>query len=222
MTGLFDRLKADAAPEWEAYTRHAFTRAMADQSLPMTSFQHYLVQDYLFLIHFARAYGLAVYKSERLEDMRGALASLSAILDVEMDLHIGLCRQWGLSLEDMEKTPEASATMAYTRFVLERGVSGDLLDLLVALAPCVAGYGEIAKRLMGDPATVRDGNPYMVWIEEYASPDYDGVVDKARAQIDRLGAERLTPARYPSLLKTFRQATRLEADFWDMGLYQLN
>ena len=34
--------------------------------LPETSFRRYLAQDYLFLIHFARAYGLAAFKGETL------------------------------------------------------------------------------------------------------------------------------------------------------------
>jgi len=34
----------------------------------------------------------------------------------------------------MKALPEAAETIAYTRYVLERGLSGDLLDLHVALA----------------------------------------------------------------------------------------
>ncbi len=34
-----------------------------------------------------------------------------------------------------------------TRFVLDRGMAGDLLDLHVALAPCVLGYAEIGTAL---------------------------------------------------------------------------
>lgn len=218
MTGLFARLKQACREDWEAYTEHSFVRSMALGTLPEACFRHYLIQDYLFLIHFARAYGLAVYKAERLSDMRAAQAALSAILDQEMDLHIGLCGQWGIGPEALEAAPEASATMAYTRFCLERGLSGDLLDLNVALAPCVIGYGEIGAALMGHPDTVRDTNPYRVWIEEYASPAYQGVAEDAIERIDRLGAERLTEARFPALAKSFGQACRLEAAFWQMGL----
>jgi hypothetical protein len=39
---------------------------MADGSLAEAAFRHYLVQDYLFLIEFARAYALSVYKSPKL------------------------------------------------------------------------------------------------------------------------------------------------------------
>ena len=72
----------------------------------------------------------------------------------------------------MEALPEASATMAYTRYVLEKGGQGDLLDLYVALASCVIGYGEIGARLAADANTLRTDNPYGNWIEMYASEEY--------------------------------------------------
>jgi thiaminase len=37
--------------------------------------------------------------------------------------------------------------MAYTRYVLEQGMSGDILDLRVAMLPCIAGYGEVAMAI---------------------------------------------------------------------------
>ena len=104
---FFERLKAAASAEWRAYTEHPFTNALADGSLTEAAFRHYLVQDYLFLIEFARAYALAVYKSPDLADMREAAGGLSAILDVEMNLHVKLCAGWGLSHYDLERAPPA-------------------------------------------------------------------------------------------------------------------
>jgi thiaminase/transcriptional activator TenA len=75
---FFERLKAAASAEWRAYTEHPFTNGMADGSLAEAAFRHYLVQDYLFLIEFARAYALSVYKAPKLADMREAAAGLSA------------------------------------------------------------------------------------------------------------------------------------------------
>lgn len=217
-TDLFDRLAAGAATEWSRYVDHAFVRGMGDGTLPEAAFRHYLAQDYLFLIHFARAYALAVYKGRNLTDMRAALNGLKAILDVEMDLHVGLCAGWGLPESELERTPESKATMAYTRYVLETGLRGDLLDLHVALSPCVIGYAEIGRRLAATPGALDDANPYRVWIAEYAGEAYQAVAAAARDTLNRLAADSLTPARFPRLLTVFAQASRLEADFWDMGL----
>ena len=53
----------------------------------------------------------------------------------------------------MEGLPESNQTIVYTRFVLEKGVVGDLLDLHVALAPA------------------DKSNKYSAWIDMYASED---------------------------------------------------
>lgn len=214
---LFAELRAACAADWRGYIEHDFVRQIGTGTMPEAAFRHYLIQDYLFLIHFARAHALAVYKSDSLDDMRDAAAAVSQILNVEMGLHVKYCAGWGLTESDMAAMPEARQTMAYTRYVLERGMAGDLLDLSVALAPCVIGYGEIGHRLMGEGAA-RDGNPYRSWIEAYSSADYRRVVATAGAQLDRLHARRGGPARMDRLVETFRAATLLETDFWQMGL----
>jgi thiaminase/transcriptional activator TenA len=71
---FFERLKAAASAEWRAYTEQPFTNGLADGLLTEAAFRHYLVQDYLFLIEFARAHALSVYKSPKLADMREVAA----------------------------------------------------------------------------------------------------------------------------------------------------
>jgi len=211
---LFARLRHACKADWEAYVDHAFVRQLADGSLRQECFRHYMGQDYLFLIHFARAYALGVYKSETLEDMRRMGEGMAAILD-EMGLHVKYCQEWGISPEDLEALPEAKATMAYTRYVLERGMAGDLLDLNVALAPCIVGYAEIGARFVG---SVVDDHPYGAWIREYGGSAYRQVARDAVDTLDRLLEERGGPGRMPGLIETFRKASILEADFWQMGL----
>src|ERR1044072_6043315 len=130
---IFSRLKAAAADDWASYVDHDFVRRLGDGRLPEAAFRMCLVQDYLFLIQFARAYALATYKSRTLADMKAAQAGLAAILD-EMERPVGLCGRWGLTPAEIGAAPEHQATVAYTRFVLHSGAAGDLLDLPVPLA----------------------------------------------------------------------------------------
>ncbi|WP_041795190.1 TenA family protein [Pararhodospirillum photometricum] len=210
---LFERLRTACTADWQAYVDHAFVRAMGAGTLPEASFRHYLGQDALFLIHFARAYALAAFKADTLDDIRAAGRGMTAILD-EMGLHVAFCRRWGLSESALQALPEARATLAYTRYVLERGLAGDVLDLFVALAPCVVGYAEIGRALA--PLS-HPGHPYAEWIDQYAGEAYQGVAADAMATLDGLFARRGGEGRMPELIRTFRDATRLEADFWEMG-----
>ena len=214
----FARLKATCAQDWDAYVNHEFVRRLGDGTLPEASFRHYLIQDYLFLVHFARAWALAVVKADTLDDMRAASASVHALLEIEMSLHVKYCEGWGLSEADILSADEATDNMAYTRFVLERGFSGDVLDLRVALAPCGLGYAAIGRTLAASPDTVKEGNPYLDGINMYAGDEFQQHASAELARLDEIAARRSGEARFPELAMTFRQATRLEARFWSMGL----
>lgn len=220
---LFPLLRTAAGRHWTDYAEHAFVRGLGDGTLPEACFRHYLVQDYIFLINYARAYALAVYKAESVEEMRFAVGGVTGLLQSELQLHLGYCRSWGLAEEQVLATPEAQGNMAYTRYVMERGLAGDYLDLLVALAPCLIGYAEIGGRLLADPGTRRDGNPYLPWIESYGGEAFQAMASDACRHLDlaaerRIGAAFKTAPRFAALAKTFEQATRLEVGFWDMGM----
>ncbi|MFO7993441.1 MAG: thiaminase II [Marinobacter sp.] len=220
MSYQFEDLKTSCQEEWRAYIEHSFVKQLGDASLAPEAFQHYLKQDYLFLIQFARAYALAAYKSPTLSDLRQAKEGLQAIIDVELDLHISYCKEWGISEEELAKLPEARATLAYTRYVLDTGNRGDLLDLHVALSPCMVGYGEIANWLNKRAETVRGAhNPYDAWIAMYESDEFqDAMQTEIQWLNDRLAD--VTPSRFTQLTRIFSDATRLEIDFWEMGLKQ--
>ena len=117
----------------------------------------------------------------------------------------------------MTATPEHPATVAYTRYVLDTGMRGDLLDLHVALAPCVVGYAEIGARLK--PALqAHPDHPYAEWIAEYSSEQSQQLASDAVAELDALGERFLPETRFGEVAETFATATRMEAAFWQMGL----
>ncbi|WP_346351599.1 thiaminase II [Oceanimonas sp. AH20CE76] len=220
MSFTFNDLKKNCEHNWRSYLQHDFVRKLGDGTLAPDAFRHYLKQDYLFLIQFGRAFALAAYKSPTLSDLRHAKAGLDAIIDLELGLHIDYCNQWGISEQELAELPEARATLAYTRYVLDTGNRGDLLDLHVALAPCLVGYAEIASWLTKQPATVRgDANPYEAWIAMYESAEFQAAAQAEIAWLNERLAE-VPASRFKQLCRIFDDATRLEIDFWDMGLEQ--
>ena len=216
----FDLWRQAAQPHWDAYARHAFVEGLRDGSLPRENFLHYLVQDYVFLTHFSRAWALAVVKSETLAEMKAAGATVNGLVNGELQLHIKICAEAGIPEEDLFTATEEIGNMAYTRYVMDAGLSGDLADLLAALAPCVLGYGEIGARLGQEAAP---NTAYADWIATYAGDDYQklcvdvgGLIDNALAR--RIGPDFTASPRWAALTQRFVAATRLEVGFWDMGL----
>ena len=213
---LFERLRAAAGTDWADYTEHDFVTKLGDGSLPLPAFQDYLVQDYLFLLQFARANALAVYKSRGLADMQRASDALGTTLH-ETRLHIGMAERWGVSPAELEQTEEKQATVAYTRNVLDTAMTGDLLDLHTALAPCTIGYAEIGSALA--PALAQEPeHPYREWIAAYAGDEYQTAAAASVASLDAHAEGLLTQRRLDALIEIFRTATTLETAFWQQSL----
>ena len=213
---LFDQLKRACVDEWNAYCHHDFVNEIGEGTLPIESFRYYLEQDYIFLIHFSRAWALAVYKSSSVAEMQWATEILHSTINTEMSLHVGFSERFGVSQEQLENTKEAQANLAYTRFVLDKGLAGDLLDLYVALMPCVVGYAEIGNRLALEYDAVLADNPYREWIEMYSSEEYQTLAIKSISVLERICRERGGMSRIDELKATFRSATVLEEGFWSL------
>lgn len=208
-----------AGQHWPAYTHHRFVEGLRDGRLPRVAFLDYMKQDYLFLVHFSRVWALAVTKADTVDEMRLCAATVDALINDELALHIRTCADLGLTEAELLGTEEKPQNIAYTRYVLDAGHSGDFLDLLAALAPCVMGYGEIGARL----GTTASSDSYADWIATYAGDDYQQVCHDVGALIDaavtrRLGPNARNSPRWPAICQRFTTATRLEVGFWDMGL----
>lgn len=208
-----------AGEEWSRYTNHAFVLGLADGTLPTASFHHYLIQDYIFLVHFTRAWAMAVVKSESLDEMKIAASTVDALVNHEMKLHVETCKKIGISEDQLFKAEEALENLAYTRFVMDAALSGDFLDLMTALAPCIFGYGVIGANVSKSASST---TPYQDWINTYAGDEYQGLCDTLGDMVEkaakaRLGQQPTTSPRWANLCKRFHTATRLEIAFWDMG-----
>jgi len=206
-------------PEWQAYTQHKFVRQLAGGELCQQAYLHYLKQDFLFLKQYSRAFALAIYKTQSLEEMRMGLAPLQALLNEEIAHHVSYCEKLGITEQEMEQEAEAFGTVAYTRYVLDTGMSGDLTALYVALAPCSIGYAEIGAQLASDKQTCRDNNPYQSWIDMYSGQEFQSGAETSIHQLNnRLSAIKVDSEQGRRLCDIFRTATRMEIAFWQQGL----
>ena len=217
---VFKLLKEENKENWILYTKHDFLQKLSQGTLKEEKFLNYLIQDYLFLIQFSKAWSLAILKSDNLEEMKIAASTVNDLINFEMELHISLCANYGISKSDLENADEENQNIAYTRYVLELGYSGDLLDLLSSLAPCVLGYGEIG-------INYKNSNPkismYQKWIDTYSSNEYQDVCKNVANLIDqafmlRLGDNFVSTYKWKKVNKIFNKATLLEVDFWNMAM----
>jgi thiaminase II len=202
---------------WRAFTQHKFVRAIGDGSLPLDVFKRFLAQDYLYLTQFARTNALAAYKSN---DMEEIAASAKIVLGVqkEMALHLEYCQDFGISKQEMEATRESQATIAYSRYVLDVGQSGDWLGLQVAMASCLLGYQAAAEWLKAQPGSKREDNRYWKWVDNYGGEEYAEGVRLGREMIEK-HASKISPQRVEELVRIFIRVTEMEINFWEFDAH---
>lgn len=123
---------------------------------------------------------MLVAKSSTFPAMAAAATTIQAVVS-ETSTHEELCALYGITHNELRSTPESAATAAYGGFLLDVALAGDAGALLVALAACLIGYGEVGLWLVrqareeGTEFTV-EGNPYQRWIEDYAGDAYQRAV----------------------------------------------
>ena len=217
---IFSILKENNLSYWNSYTKHDFVSKLSNSTLNKKIFLNYLIQDYLFLIQFSKAWSLAIVKSDTLDEMKVAANTVNGLINFEMDLHIDLCGSYGISKIDLENANEENENIAYTRYVLEAGYSGDLLDLLAALIPCVLGYGEIG---LNNAKVIPEDFMYHKWLKTYSSKEYQKICDEVANMFDnaillRLDKNYKDSYKWNNIKKIFSKAVLLEVDFWNMAM----
>ncbi|GAA6021923.1 hypothetical protein JCM10207_002601 [Rhodosporidiobolus poonsookiae] len=219
-TPFQDYLLAHNPDAWERYVDHPFPNGLAAGTMPVEGFLEFIVQDYHFLKQYARANSLAAYKTEDRELMQGSIEIVQECLK-ETEMHIKYCETFGISYATLLSTPESVTNVAYTRFVLDTTMRGDLVDALVVKHACLLGYGVAGARLLAKTEGVdrSEKNVYWNWIKEYGGDWYQGAVKKGTELLEKAVADRpLSPARLLELAKLFEQATNLEIAFWDAAV----
>lgn len=215
----FSQLKNTDKQLWSSYVSHEFVSKLAEGTLPRKTFVHYLIQDYIFLIHFSRAWALGIVKAQTLEEMKFCSYVVNSLLQEEIQLHIEFCKKEGIKERELLQVKEKKENYAYTRFAIETGLSGDFLDLIIVLSPCVLGYGEIGQQL--NKTTIKN-NPYIDWITMYSGKEYQSLCRKFGKLLDgsittRMGDYAEDNPRWTILTTKFQQAIALEVDFWQMN-----
>ncbi|KAN0107573.1 Ribokinase-like protein [Russula decolorans] len=208
---------------WKQYVQHDFVRQLGQGTLSRERFIHFLKQDYLYLKYYARANGLLVAKSSTYAEFAAAAEVVLSVVK-EHNMHISFCAQWGVDLAELESTPESTACTAYGAYIMDVGMKGDAASLLMALAACLLGYGEVGLWLQREAKRPQswaklEDNPYKAWIEDYAGESYQAAVKVGIERIEALAVhDPPSPKKLEHWTEIWGRCTLLEKRFWDMAM----
>ena len=198
---------------------HEFPMGIADGSLDMSCFKHFIEQDYYFLIEYSKILGLATIKSPNYETMSKFSILLEETLNNEMKLHISFCNQLGIEESTLKKIIPTTATSAYTNFLVKTGYECGFPEIISALLPCMATYAEIGIKL--DSIKQTNINPaYEEWIKMYSSQEFQDLSKWITELVDK-EAENCTENEKNKMKKVYIASCKFELDFWTSSLYKV-
>jgi len=209
-----ERLYEKLQPIWRQNHNHPFVQGMGDGTLEKEKFRFYMIQDYLYLIDYAKLFAIGAMKATDLQTMGKFAALLDSTLNEEMSLHREYAKKFEISEKELEKAQPSPTTLAYTHYMLHVGQSGTLAELVAALLPCMWSYWEIGKELSEKPGA--NNEFYREWIEMYSSKEFGELATWCINLFDSLIEEK-SAAELEKLEEIFLNTTRFEYMFWDMA-----
>jgi thiaminase (transcriptional activator TenA) len=192
-----------------------FNTELAAGTLARERFQHYVVQDALYLGQFSRALAIAAAKAPDTLTLQSFAQSALGVVTVERALHEQYLRVFGVDPATLAAAEPAPDCLAYTSFLMATAYHEPWEVLVAALLPCFWIYWDVGCAIAGKSAS---DNPYRAWIDTYADPRFGEAVQGVIATADR-AAEAASAAIRGKMLAAFTRATQYEWLFWD-GAYQ--
>jgi len=209
-------LKAKAAKSWEEGYNHPFVQELGKGTLDREKFKFYLLQDYLYLLQYAKVFAAAAVKSDTEEMMTNFSTSQYLILAKEMDVHREYMAGFGITREEALSVKPSLYNGAYTANMLAYGQTGGIAELLAAVFPCAWTYADYAKRLKEQYSDRLEGNFYKTWIENYASYEFLESFEWFFDALDGL-VSNMTDKQREKITEIFISSVEFEYLFWDMA-----
>ena len=213
--GFIDGVEERALPIRQAILEHPFVQGIGRGDLDIERFKHYIAQDYVYLIDYARVLALGAARAPELETMSWFAGLLDETLNTEMELHRRYCAQFGITREVLEATLPVPTTVAYTSYLLRVASQGSFGELAASLLPCQWGYWEIGEHIdrQGPPA---HAPLYAEWVGMYSSNEFRDLATHLRALTDRIGSS-ASQNEQAAMENAYLTSLRLEYQFWDMA-----
>lgn len=214
-----DRLFKNVQTIWNANHYHPFVQELGKGTLDKKKFIHYMKQDYIYLIDYAKLFAMGAVKATDLQTMGKFASILHETMHYEMDLHRQFAAEFGITQEELEATEPTPVNLAYTNYMLSVSQNGSLAELVACLLPCAWDYWEIGKLLSEQYGHQLHKNPYAKWIETYDSEEFGAGAQWLIDLMDRL-AEGKPERELAVLEKHFQIASKYEYLFWEMNYYE--
>ncbi len=201
---------------WAGYHEKPFVQGLKNGTLDVKKFRRYIIQDYWYLMDYTKVFAVGVAKSKSVEVMKLFAKYIQAILDGEVNVHNGYMADFGITQEELDRTPIAQDNRSYTSYMLSVAYKGGEAEVLTAIFSCAYSYEVIARRIVEENPAAPDHPLYGRWVRGYITDRYTGNNVILKDMLERLTAD-YAEEQLRYLEEIFTACSRYEASFWDMA-----
>ena len=140
-------LYLNAVDVWNSYYPPPFVDGIGNGTLSKEKFKFYIIQDYLYLLEYAKLFALGVIKSKSESDMKQFADLTDGILNSEMGIHKVYMKKLNITDEDISNHKPTLDNTSYTSYMLAVSHSGDIKEIAVAALSCMWSYKMIGDKL---------------------------------------------------------------------------
>ena len=213
---LIDRMTAATADIWEKYYTHPFVKGIEDGTLDREKFRYYIKQDYLYLIEYAKVFGIGIAKAKSMETTRLFASYVHLLTDGEMDIHRGYMGRFGVTEKELADTPRELDNLSYTSYMLRVAYEEGEAEILAAILSCAYSYEKIARSIVKNNPDSVGHELYGEWIKGYASDEYSRENAQLIQMLEGL-TEHYTDEQKQHIVDIYVACSRYELAFWDFS-----
>ncbi|WP_062046967.1 thiaminase II [Bacillus sp. JCM 19034] len=209
-----EHLRKQVDSIWKASFEHPFVTGVADGTLPLEAFKHYVKQDSYYLSKYAQVQSIGAAKANDFYTTSRMALHAKSTYDAEHMLHEGFAKELGLSNDGqiIVENPAPTA-VAYTNHLFASAYKGTLGDVIAAILPCYWLYWEIGEKFKGAKPGVAI---YQKWIDTYGDEWFGNLVKEQIDRIDEL-ASRASDEEKKRMEDIFIKSSKYEYMFWQMA-----
>ncbi len=213
---VFDMLLESAKEIWDQYNSHPFVSGIENGTLDEEKFKYYIIQDYMYLIDYAKVFSIGIAKSKSLETAKLFARYIEFLNNGEMDIHKGYMGKFKIEKEDVQLNKMSLYNLSYTSYMLRIAYEETEAEIIAAVLSCAYSYEIIAKNIINNNPKSIDNDLFGEWIKGYSSKEY---ADRNIELIDKLNTLTVnyTEEQINHLIDIFVLCSIYELNFWEMS-----
>lgn len=204
-------------PFYQKILKMPFNQELLSGELDEQVFKDYIVQDYLYLQNYKKAYAILLLKAPDESAMQFMLTSIN-IIDEEIDsIHKNYIDKYNVTGDKLSTTEPNPSTEFYNSYLIKTATIEPFEVGIMAMLPCQWIYYQLGVDLKQSSKV--QNNKYQTWIDGYGDETWEKSETKTAVDFVEKYMRATTDENRLKMKKAYETSMKLEYMFWD-GVYK--